>query len=202
MPRIAGQIDLAKSEAILDAAVSVLAERGLSASMEEIARRAQVSKQTIYNHYGSKAELVRALVDRRVNDIVAPLMTAEAGEHPEEALAGFGRVMLEALLTPRTAAMMQLYIAGASETPDLARTVYEAGPRASRARLAQFLAQEAADGRLAIDDPNLAAEFFAGMVVGTYQIAALLGVDRRVTIEEIDGVTREAAARFMRAYAV
>jgi TetR/AcrR family transcriptional repressor of mexJK operon len=202
MPRIAGQIDLVKSEAILDAAVSVLAERGLSASMEEIARRAQVSKQTIYNHYGSKAELVRALVDRRVDDIVAPLGSPGADEHPEEALAGFGRVMLEALLTPRTAAMMQLYIAGASETPDLARTVYEAGPRASRARLAQFLAQEAADGRLAIDDPNLAAEFFAGMVVGTYQIAALLGVDRRVTIEEIDRVTREAAARFMRAYAV
>lgn len=40
MPRVAGQIDLAKGEAILDAAVEVLGERGLAASMEEVARRA------------------------------------------------------------------------------------------------------------------------------------------------------------------
>ena len=61
MARVIGQIDLSKNEAILDAAVDVLGERGITAPMEEIARRAHVSKQTIYNHYGSKAELVRAL---------------------------------------------------------------------------------------------------------------------------------------------
>jgi TetR/AcrR family transcriptional repressor of mexJK operon len=66
MPRLVGQIDLAKTEAILDAASEVLGERGLAAPMEAIARRAGVSKQTVYNHYGSKAELIRALVDRRV----------------------------------------------------------------------------------------------------------------------------------------
>ncbi|MBW8890914.1 MAG: helix-turn-helix transcriptional regulator, partial [Burkholderiales bacterium] len=58
MPRIAGQIDVAKTEAILDAAVEVIGQRGLGAPMEAIAKRAGVSKQTVYNHYGSKAELV------------------------------------------------------------------------------------------------------------------------------------------------
>jgi len=53
MARAVGQIDLAKTQAILDAAVDVMAERGLGASMEEVARRAGVSKQTIYNHYRS-----------------------------------------------------------------------------------------------------------------------------------------------------
>src|SRR6185503_1171575 len=73
MPRLAGQIDVAKNEAILDAALEVLAERGAAASMEEIARRAGVSKQTIYNHYGSKADLVRAMCARRVSEMTAPL---------------------------------------------------------------------------------------------------------------------------------
>ena len=73
MPRLAGQIDLAKTEAILDAASEVLGERGLAAPMEAIARRAGVSKQTVYNHYGCKAELIRALVDRRVDSITASL---------------------------------------------------------------------------------------------------------------------------------
>ena len=62
MPRAAGQIDAAKTEAILDAAYEVLAERGLSAPMGEIARRAGVSKQTVYNRYSCKGEIVRALV--------------------------------------------------------------------------------------------------------------------------------------------
>ena len=43
MARLTGQIDLAKTEAILDAAAEVLAERGLAAPIEEIARRARVS---------------------------------------------------------------------------------------------------------------------------------------------------------------
>lgn len=202
MPRVTGQIDLAKGEAILDAAIEVLAERGLSAPMEEIARRAGVSKQTIYNHYGSKAELIRALVDRRVADITAPLEMPGADEHPEAALADFGRTMLRALINPRASALMRLYIQGAVEAPEVARTVYEAGPRASRARLAAFLAREAVDGRLAMDDPAMAAEFFGGMVMGTYQLAELLGVDRGLTEAQIDHIAAEAARRFLRAYGV
>ncbi|HEY9219927.1 MAG TPA: helix-turn-helix domain-containing protein, partial [Phenylobacterium sp.] len=87
MPRVAGQIDLAKNEAILDAASEVLSLRGFTASMDEIARLAGVSKQTIYNHYGGKAELVRALAERRVHEVTAPLNAPEAAEHPEAALA-------------------------------------------------------------------------------------------------------------------
>lgn len=202
MPRIAGQIDLAKGEAILDAAIGVLAERGLAASMEEIARRAGVSKQTIYNHYGSKAELIAALVDRRVTDITAPLEMPGADEHPEEALAGFARIMLQALVNPRATALMRLYIQGAGEAPEVARAVFEAGPKASRARLAAFLTRETAAGRLAADDPAQAAEFFGGMVAGTYQLAELLGVDRGLTEPQIDHIAAEAARRFLRAYSV
>ena len=202
MPRLAGQIDLAKGEAILDAAIEVLGERGLAASMEEVARRAGVSKQTIYNHYGSKAELIAALVDRRVADITAPLEMPGADEHPEEALAGFARTMLHAILTPRATAMMRLYIQGASEAPEVARAVFEAGPRTSRARLAAFLGREHANGRLAVEDPALAAEFFNGMVVSAHQLAELLGVHPGLTDAQIDAIATEAARRFMRAYSV
>ena len=103
MPRAPGQIDLAKTEAILDAAAQVFGERGLAASMEEIARRARVSKQTIYNHYGSKADLMRAVTARRVHEIVAGLEAPDAAEHPGEALAGFARRMLTSISAPRSA---------------------------------------------------------------------------------------------------
>jgi AcrR family transcriptional regulator len=202
MPRAAGQIDLAKSEAILDAASEVLAERGLSASMAEIAKRAGVSKQTIYNHYGCKADLVAALSRRRTREMTDPLATPEASARPEEALAGFARSLLTTVMAPNSVTFMRVVIQGAADMPDLARALYEAGPRTSRALLADFLAAEHAAGRLDVPDPRQAAEFFGGMAIGSYQMAGLLGADRTLSEAEIDAIAREAAARFMRAYGV
>lgn len=201
MARAPGQIDLTKNEAILDAAVAVIAERGVTAPMEDIARRACVSKQTIYNHYGSKADLLRAVTSRRVVEITASLETPDAVEHPAQALAGFARVMLGAVLTASGTAFMRMAMLGALEMPDVALAIYEAGPRASRRRLADFLRLETDAGRLACPDPLEAAEFFAGMVIGSYQTAGLLGVESTLDEARIERIATEAAARFLRAYA-
>lgn len=201
MARAPGQIDVSKSEAILDAAVAVLAERGVTAPMEDIARRACVSKQTIYNHYGSKADLMRAVTARRVHEITASLEAPDAAEHPAEALAGFARGMLGSVLTARSAAFMRMAMLGALEMPEVAAAIYEAGPRTSRRRLAEFLELETRAGRLACPDAREAAEFFAGMVLGSYQMAALLGVDRGLDEAAVERIAVEAAHRFLRAYA-
>ncbi len=201
MARVTGQIDLSKNEAILDAAMDVLGERGITAPMEEIARRACVSKQTIYNHYGSKAELVRALASRRVHEMTASLETPEGLDDPAQALAGFARVLLRAVITPRGMSLYRMAMINALEMPDVAQAMFEAGPKESRARLAVFLALESQVGRLHCPDPLQAAEFFAGMVLGSQQAAALLGVPVTLTDPKIDEIAREAAARFLRAYA-
>lgn len=200
MPRVAGQIDLAKSEAILDAAAQVLFQRGFSASVAEIARQAGVSKQTVYNHFGGKAELVRALAERRVHQVTAPLEAADAAEHPRDALAAYARILLEAVATPNSVGFMRLAVQSSVRMPEVGRVLYEAGPRASAERLAEFLAEEHEAGRLNVPDPLLAAEIFRGMAIGSWQIAGLLGVGREITPVEIDRIAEEAADRFMRAY--
>jgi TetR/AcrR family transcriptional repressor of mexJK operon len=200
MPRLAGQIDLAKTEAILDAASEVLGERGLSAPMEEIARRAGVSKQTVYNHYGSKTELVRALVEQRVDSITAPLREPGAQEHPEDTLAAYARTLLS-LVTNKGYSLMRVTVQSAGAMPDLAREVFETGPLRSRRQLAEFLEMETRAGRMNVPDPKMAAEFFGGMVLGQRQTKALLNIASELTEDEIDARAGEAARIFMRAYA-
>jgi AcrR family transcriptional regulator len=202
MPRVAGQIDVAKTEAILDAAVEVIGQRGLAAPMEAIAKRAGVSKQTVYNHYGSKAELLRALMARRVAMITAPLRDPGAIDNPREALEAFARSMLETVVTPKSRAIMRVVIQGAGEMPDVAREVFEAGPRQTRRQLSLFLAEESRLGRLEVENPDQAAEFFSGMVLSHHQLRSLLGLPPEKTPEELAALAAEAAARFMRAYAV
>jgi TetR/AcrR family transcriptional repressor of mexJK operon len=201
MARVTGQIDLSKNEAILDAAIEVLAARGISAPMEAIARRASVSKQTIYNHYGSKAELVRALALRRVHEMTAPLETPEGLDDPAQGLAGFARVLLGAVLSPGGMNIYRMAMISAFDMPDVARAMFEAGPKESRLKLARYLALETEAGRLDCPDPLQAAEFFAGMVINSQQSAALLGLPVTLTEAKIDAIATEAAARFMRAYA-
>jgi TetR/AcrR family transcriptional regulator, mexJK operon transcriptional repressor len=201
MARLAGQIDLSKNEAILDAALEVLSQRGLSASMEEIARRACVSKQTIYNHYGSKAELVRAIAARRVHEMTAAFETPEGIENPAEALASFARVLLTALHNQSGYSIYRMAVLNAPEMPDIARAMYEAGPRGSRRKLADYLAVETRAGRLACPDAMEAAEFFAGMVIGSTQTASLLGIDVSLDEAKVERLATEATARFLKAYA-
>lgn len=198
MPRIVGQIDVAKAEAILNAAAEVLSERGLAAPIEEIARRAGVSKQTIYNHYGCKPELVKALVERRVETLTAPLRIQSDGR-PQEALAAFARSLIE--VTTRSQSLMRVTIQSAAEMPELAKVVFETGPLRSKREVAGFLERETAAGRLKVDDPVGAAEFFVGMVTGQRQTRSLLGQSSPLQPEERDAIAREAAARFVRAYA-
>lgn len=201
MPRVAGQIDVAKNEAILDAAIEVMSERGWGAPLEEIARRAGVSKQTIYNHYGSKTELAREMAERRSHEVREVLDAPGALERPEESLAAFARLLLSVVLNPRGLALYRMAMLATATMPDVAHAIYEAGPRASRLRLADYLRLENAAGRLSCPDPLQAAEFFAGMVLGRYQTASLLGEAVELTEPEIERVAQEATARFMRAYA-
>jgi len=194
MPRLQGQIDVVKQALVFEAAIDAFTERGLGASLEDIARRAGVSRQTIYNQFGSKPELVRALVRRRVDTLTAPLKQPGAAENPEATLCAYGETMLH-LINERSYSLMRMTIQAADDFPELAHEVYQNGPAASRAQLAAFLEQEDLEGRLKVERPQQAAEFFVGLVLGNRQTAALLRLGPAPDPEE-------AAKRFVRAYAV
>ena len=58
--------DLAKLEAILDAAYALFLERGIAATtVDEVAERASVSKMTVYANFRDKPALLAAVLDRK-----------------------------------------------------------------------------------------------------------------------------------------
>ena len=72
-------------------------------------------------------------------------------------------VLTSLITNPRGLTLFRLIIASVGQEPDLARTVFSAGARASRIRLAEFLALEARAGRLAIADPDEAADLLGDL---------------------------------------
>lgn len=81
---------------LLDVGRSVFASVGYeAASIEEIAKRARITKPVVYEHFGGKEGLYAVVVDREVRRMVESITAALEGDHP--------RVLLEqaalALLT-------------------------------------------------------------------------------------------------------
>ena len=73
---------------LLDVGRSVFADVGYeAASIEEIAKRARITKPVVYEHFGGKEGLYAVVVDREVRRLVDSINQALKGDHP--------RVLLE-----------------------------------------------------------------------------------------------------------
>lgn len=196
MPRIAGQVDETKTEAILEAAQELFAEKGGAVSMEAIARRAGVSRQTLYNRFPSKVEIGRALAARRSDAISAPL---RAGGDPETVLTAMAAGMLDKLCSKDGRGSMRGVVLMSPHAPDVAQAIYDAGPAEGLRRMATWLSEQDRNGLLSVPDPAQAAEMFSGMVLGHGHLRGVLGVPHPEF--DRDRRARETAQRFLRAFA-
>ena len=197
MARRQGQVDEKKSAAILDAATTLFADKGLAVTMDEIARIAGVSKQTVYNRFASKLEIAQALANRRSDAIAAPLR----GEgEPAAVLETLALTLLDKVCHPDRVGSMRGVALVSVEAPEIARAVYEAGPRRGVRLLAAWLAEQTRQGRLDVPEPEEAAEMFTGLVLGHGHLRAMLDVPQ-IEPDRRAARAREAARVFLAAYA-
>lgn len=80
---------LANRRAILEAAREVLAEDATTGSIEQIARRAGVARRTVYGHFPTRDDLVRALAASLAGEVTEQLAAVSDSDDPLVALAGF-----------------------------------------------------------------------------------------------------------------
>lgn len=188
-----------KRRAILTAATEAFLGSGYgAATMDDIAGRAQVSKQTIYHHFGSKEMLFAAMIEERCEHFLAPIAQVETGSgNLADVLRKLGVDFLERALTPESLALHRLVVAESARFPELGQLTYESGAKRIVARLAAFLS--AHDGRngLSFADPALAAEQFFGALLGFLQIRAILCNDPQASAARIDRHVEYAVAVFL-----
>jgi AcrR family transcriptional regulator len=87
--------DAARNRArILEVAYETMAAEGLSVPIDEIARRAGVGAGTVYRHFPTKESLFGAVVQDRLQQMVACGRSLLASSEPGEALHSFIRAMV------------------------------------------------------------------------------------------------------------
>jgi AcrR family transcriptional regulator len=82
-------------ELLVVAAREVFAERGVEASLEEIARRAGVGIGTLYRHFATREALVEEIFEDRITEFIAIARAAAAEPDGWQGLVRFLEQMLE-----------------------------------------------------------------------------------------------------------
>lgn len=153
---------------ILAAALEVFAERGFQAArLEEVAKRAGVSKGALYLYFETKADLFRAVV----TDAISPNLDrvkvmASADVSVEQALRmGVGMLASHVVTDRRITGVVKLVIAESRNHPELAsiwhETVVEPGIRL----MTSLIAAGQARGEVRAGDPRLFAYGVMGPMI-------------------------------------
>lgn len=201
--RPTGRID--KRQAILDAAFTVFARDGYhQAGVDAIAAAAGVAKHTIYNHFGDKETLFRAVVadlsEQALTRNLAAVEILDRGEDLTTQLTETGLGLAECYRDERSQALRRLLHAQAPAMPDLLDIVRDTASDRIHDALAARLARLALDGTLNLHgDPATAAEHFAALLTSPLETRARMGT-RKIPDSELREIARNAVATFLRAF--
>lgn len=192
-----------KPAQILDAAGKLFLEHGYGAvSMDSVAKMANVSKATLYAHFGSKEDLFRAMVAcvSRGQTLIAICEEAKRLE-VADGLRLIARHFADLVMSPRAMAGYRVVVGEAHRFPELARAFYEAGPAKTMEQIVGFMEDADRKGQLSIPDPQLAAEQLVGLVKSHTHLRYMLCLADRPTEQELNRIIDGAVNLFIKGYA-
>lgn len=194
--------DVKKNTAILEAASDLFLELGFDGtSMDGVARRAEVSKQTVYSHFSSKEQLFGEAVHAAI-----------AAYYPDRALAQLETRELEAdlkavcqtlanlLMDTRAIAMFRLLVAAGAKSSALGEIFWRSGGADIQKQLAAFLQTWVDKGELDIDDTEKAGQQLVALFKEPAHFRISIGIQEPLTQEEINISVDDAVASFLKLY--
>ncbi|WP_420479440.1 TetR family transcriptional regulator [Brevundimonas sp. FT23028] len=155
---------------ILAAALEVFADYGFHAArLEEVARRAGVSKGALYLYFETKADLFRAVVQTAVTpnfEHVKAMAVAAAATGFESALrTGVGLLARNVIADRRISGVVRLVIAESRTHPELATIWYETVIAPGVALMTTLISEAQTRGEVRAGDPRMFAFGLMGPMI-------------------------------------
>ncbi|MET7281823.1 TetR/AcrR family transcriptional regulator [Kribbella sp. NPDC005582] len=199
-----------KRRAIHAAATEVFLQHGyLGASMDEVAAKAGVSKQTVYKQFENKERLFAEIVlgtNEQLADNLAKAYaeTLDGATDAREALLALAYRLLESLTSDGILQLRRLVIAEADRFPEVCGAWFTTGFEKSLEALGEALTRLTDRDLLRkLDDPTLVAYQFAGLVMYKPMNRAMFaGTRQRPKPGELETLATRAVDVFLASYGV
>jgi TetR/AcrR family transcriptional regulator of autoinduction and epiphytic fitness len=187
---------------LLGVAAEVFIERGFEgASTNEIARRANCSKTTLYTRYPSKEKLFLAVLEQRMELILSDFATTLQPELPiEQTLKDYGFRLMQLALSENQLGMIRVISMEASRFPDLGKRFYELGPGRGVAILVNYMEEQIKRERLVKENPQMMAEHLISLITGGYVRWTMVGLPDNLSLNEKRQRISAVVEMFLRAY--
>ena len=194
--------DEEKNSAIIEAASLLFLENGFDGtSMDEVAKRAGVSKQTVYSHFSSKEQLFSEAIHITIAKYFPDAALEMVEVHTLESdLYAVAETYARLLLSDKAIAMHRVRVAAAAKGPELAQIFWQAGPLEMNQKLEDFLRTWVEKGELAIDNIEKASGQLITLLKGKLHFMCEIGMTGTVTEAEIREQTRDAVGCFLKLY--
>ena len=190
-----------KHKAIIAAARRLFLDKGYGASsMDEVAEIANVSKRTVYVHFGSKEKLFFEMIAEMCSDVIPQRLHGveiDGTASAEAMLIEIGTVFLSNIYTPDQIRLLRQVIAEATSTPEMGQMMFEGPVEGSHRAIRDYLAAMTRHGFLDIPDPDLAAKQFQGLLKTDLQLRLLLGRPGDTSPEKLSEIVRSCVSLFL-----
>ena len=156
-----------RTEELLEAALEVFADQGFArARLEDVAKRAGVTKGTVYLYFDSKEALFRELVRTKIATSIAAgeQFVREYQGPTRELLVGFMHRYWSVMMRPANARLARLLLSELGNFPDLARFYHKEVVRV-RGVIATIIERGVSRGEFRPVSPALAARALQALCV-------------------------------------
>ncbi len=194
---------MARRQAMLDAATALFLEKGFEGtSLSDIVERSKGSRSTLYEQFGNKEGLLRAMIES-ASDRIWQMIDFDKAEPAlsESGLIDMGTRFVRASLACDAIAIFRIVVAEGPRVPGIAQFFYEKGPIVVKARLTEWFAKARETGDFGRDGetgtPEDMARVFLGCVAGDFYFLRALGVGAVADDKEIERYVNVAVRIFL-----
>ena len=166
-----------RRRAMIAAAEALFLEQGYEAtSLSAIVKRSGGSLATLYELFGNKQGLLRAIIEMRKETDLLPLCDGECpADPPAVLLRRYAHQVYNHITNPDSIALKRIVVMETLRDPEFASQIYNDIHLPSVQNLADLFSRLDARGDARIDNPYAAAELFFAIVMSDAQLLMMVG---------------------------
>ncbi|MAQ81808.1 TetR/AcrR family transcriptional regulator [Psychromarinibacter halotolerans] len=191
-----------KFDQVVEGAREIFLSAGFEgASVDDIARAAQVSKATLYSYFPDKRRLFMEVAQRECQrQAEAAIARIQMAGPASDVLYEAATEMTGFFLSEFGRQTYRIAVSEAERFPELGRAFFASGPTQARNALVSYLGDRIDAGELEIDDVAFAAEQFIELCKAGLHIEWVMGIREEFTQDEVSRVIRGAVEMFLARY--